>query len=159
MKRLTFLSILSHLWVQWIMLGSILADTFMLYPNIFYNVPQSLQTGMDFMKVASPHTYFPPLGAASIVTGILALALGWRFKVARYWILFSMLMIVVEGAVSMIFEWPRNEIMFIEGTKMHSAAFLQQTAHEFLIVHWFRVAFNIIASILIFIGFMRYDKS
>jgi uncharacterized membrane protein len=158
-KNITFVSILSHLWVQWIMLGSMLVNTFMLYPNIFYDVPKSLETAMEFMAVASPHTYFPPIGMASIITGILALILGWKVKSARLWIFWSMIMIVIEGAISIVFEWPRNEIMFIEGTDVHSIAFLKETAKEFVLIHSIRVVTNIVGSILIFIGFMKYYKS
>ncbi|WP_152658175.1 hypothetical protein [Oceanobacillus sp. CFH 90083] len=158
LKKFTFGSVTAHLWVQWILLGSILVDTFMLYPNIFHNIPESLELGMEFMEVASPHTYFPLLGAASILTGILALVLAWKVNSSRYWILFSILTIVLEGATSMVFEWSRNEILFIEGADIHSVGFLKQTAQEFLIVHGFRVTYNIIGSILIFIGFIKYCR-
>lgn len=158
-KNITFVSILSHLWVQWIMLGSMLVNTFLLYPNIFNDVPKSLETAMEFMEVASTHTYFPPIGMASIITGILALILGWKVKSARVWIFWSMLMIVIEGAISIVFEWPRNEIMFLEGTDVHSIAFLKETAKEFVLIHSIRVGTNIVGSILIFIGFMKYYKN
>ncbi|WP_099157677.1 hypothetical protein [Virgibacillus ndiopensis] len=158
LRKVTTLSLVSHLWIQWIMLGSILLDTFMVYPNIFQNIPESFEVSLDFMAVASPHTYFPPLGLSSIVTGILASILAWKAKHARYWNLLSMGMIFLEGVTSMIFEWPRNEIMFIEGKAVHSIEFLKQTAKEFLVVHGFRVAFNIIGSILMFIGFIKYYK-
>lgn len=157
-NNITFFSIVSHLWVQWIMLGSMFVNTFMLYPNIFHDVPRSLETGMDFMAVASPHTYFPPIGMASISTGILALILSWKVKPARKWIFWSMAMIVIEGAISIVFEWPRNEIMFIEGADVHSAAFLKETAKEFIWIHSIRVCTNIIGSILIFVGFIKYYK-
>ncbi|WP_077324827.1 hypothetical protein [Virgibacillus siamensis] len=156
LKKFTFGTVIAHLWVQWILMGSILVDTFMLYPNIFHNIPGSLELGMEFMAVASPHTYFPPLGAASILTGILALILAWNTKPARYWVLFSITMIVLEGVTSIVFEWPRNEILFIEGADIHSVRILKQTAQEFLIAHGFRVAFNIIGSILMFVGFIKY---
>ncbi|WP_096186042.1 hypothetical protein [Evansella halocellulosilytica] len=157
-RKITFISLLSHLWVQWILLGSIFLDTFMVYPNIFHDVPNSFEVSLEFMAVTSPGTYFPPLGMLSIVTGLLALILSWKVKPVRYWILFSTVMIILEGATSIVFEWPRNEIMFIEGAAVHSAEFLQQTAQEFLLVHGFRVAYNILGSIFMFIGFMKYYK-
>ncbi|MBM7587260.1 hypothetical protein JOC86_003833 [Bacillus pakistanensis] len=157
-QKSAFLSILSHLWVQLILLGSILLDTFMVYPNIFHDIPRSFETALDFMEVASPHTYFPPLGLLSWVTGLVAVILGWSVKSARYWILGSVIMMFCEGLSSMVFEWPRNEIMFIEGVNVHSVEFLKQTAQEFLVVHGFRVAFNLMGSVLIFIGFMKYYK-
>lgn len=84
------------------------------------------------MAVASLHTYFPPLGAASIITGVLALILAWRTKQARYLILFSILIIVLEGATSILFEWARNKILFIEGADVHSVEFLKQNGKRIL---------------------------
>jgi uncharacterized membrane protein len=156
MKRiLSVASVLSHLWVQWIILGSILMNTFMVYPNIFYDIPNSLNTAMDFMKVASPHTYFPPLGFISWLTGVLAIVFGWKYKQARYWIIVSVLLMFAEGAASIVWEWPRNEIMFIEGPAIHSAPYLKQVYDEFILVHWFRVLCNAAGSIMIFVGFLK----
>ena len=76
------------------------------------------------------------------MTGAGALILGWRVESARHWILFSLLMIVGEGLFSVAFFWPRNEIMFIEETAVHSAEFLRQTASEFQTLHWARVVFK-----------------
>ncbi|PYI53410.1 hypothetical protein [Paenibacillus flagellatus] len=153
--KLPILTVTSHLWVQWILLGSMLLNTFMVYPNIFHDIPNSLETAMDFMKVASPHTYFPPLGFISWVTGIIAVLFSWRRKNARMWIVLSVLMMFAEGAASVIWEWPRNEIMFIEGAAVHSADVLQQAYNEFIIVHWFRLLCNAAGSIFIFMGFLN----
>src|SRR3712207_1440522 len=107
------------------------------------------------MSVRAPSDFFPPLGFLSWITGIGALLSGWRVKSARYWILFSLIMIVCEGLVSMTVFWPRNEIMFIEGSAVHSAEFLRQTAQEFQTLHWSRLAFNAAASASIFVGFVQ----
>jgi hypothetical protein len=89
-------------------------------------------------------------------SGAGALILGWRVKSVRYWTLLSVLIIVCEGVFSMTFFWPRNEIMFIEGTAVHSAEFLRQVAREFQTLHWARVAFNVAACASIFVGYMRF---
>ncbi|OIU71676.1 hypothetical protein [Rossellomorea aquimaris] len=157
-KKVGYYSVLSHLWIQWIMLGGILLNTFMVYPNIFHNVPETLESSMDWMQIASPHTYFPPLGFVSILTGVLAGIFVWKVKPARKWVLFSLLAIILEGAASIVFEWPRNEIMFIKGADVHSVEFLKQTVKEFKIVHWFRVMCNIFGSLFIFIGFIKFDR-
>jgi hypothetical protein len=49
--------------------------------------------------------------------------------------------------------------MFIEGTAVHSDAFLQQTAQEFQRLHWARLIFNAAGSVMIFTGFLKYYKS
>ena len=157
MKRntLTFWVILIYLWVMLILLGSIVLETFMFYPNIFADPPASFAVALQFMAVSAPSDFFPPLGFASWVTGVASVILGWRVKSARWWILGSLLMIVGEGLASMALFWPRNTIMFIEGPAVHSAEFLRQTATEFQNLHWLRVGFNAIGSVLIFTGFLK----
>src|SRR5918998_3626559 len=147
-QRITFAFALVYLWVMMILLGSIVLETFMVYPNIFHDAPRSLETTMEFMVVRGPGDFFPPLGFLSWLTGIGSLILGWRVKPARYWILGSLLLMVCQGLVSMAFFWPRNTIMFQEGTAVHSVAYLKQTAQEFQMGHWLRVAFNAAASAL-----------
>jgi len=82
--RIAFWIILAYLWVMMILLGAIVMETFMVYPNVFYDPPRSLETGLEFMAVRAPSDFFPPLGFLSWVTGIGALVLGWRVKSARY---------------------------------------------------------------------------
>ncbi len=158
LQRITFGVLLTYLWVMMILLGSIVLETWMIYPNIFNDPPASLDLAMEFMSVRSPADFFPPLGFASWVTGAASLLLGWRVKSARYWILGSLLMIIGEGIASMLLFWPRNTIMFIEGTAVHSVEFLRQTAHEFELMHWLRVAFNVAGSALIFTGFLKFYR-
>lgn len=158
LQQISFVVILAYLWVMMILLGSIIMETFMVYPNIFHDAPASLELAMKFMSVAGPSDFFPPLGFLSWVTGAGAVLLGWRVKSARYWIVGSLLMILSEGLVSMAFFWPRNTIMFIEGTAVHSAEFLRQTAQEFQTLHWSRLAFNVVGSMLIFVGFLKFYR-
>jgi hypothetical protein len=157
-QQIAFALTLTYLWVMMILLGSILFDTLVLYPNIFHDVPRSLETAMEFMVVRGPGDFFPPLGLLSWVTGIGSLILGWRAKSARYLLLGSMIVIVCQGLVSMAFFWPRNTIMFAEGTAVHSVAYLKQTAQEFQTGHWLRVALNAAASALAFMGFLKFYR-
>ena len=157
-QGVAFPVILAYLWVMMILLGAIVLETFMVYPNIFHDPPRSLEIGLEFMAVRAPSDFFPPLGFFSWITGIGALISGWRVTPARYWILFSLIMIVCEGLVSMAVFWPRNEIMFIEGSAVHSAEFLRQTAQEFQMLHWSRLAFNAAASVSIFVGFLQFYR-
>jgi len=157
-QRITFAFTMTYLWVMMVLLGSIMFDTLVLYPDIFHDVPRSLETTMEFMVVRGPGDFFPPLGMLSWLTGIGSLVLNWREKSTRYWILGSLTMIVCQGLVSMAFFWPRNTILFTEGIAVHSAAYLQQTAQEFQTGHWVRVAFNATASALAFVGFLRFYR-
>ncbi len=157
-QQIAFVFILTYLWVMMILLGAILFDTLVLYPDVFHDVPRSLETATEFMVVRGPGDFFPPLGFLSWLTGIGSLILGWRVKPARYWILGSLLLMVCQGLVSMAFFWPRNTIMFQEGTAVHSVAYLKQTAQEFQTGHWLRVATSAAASASSFVGFLKFYR-
>jgi hypothetical protein len=150
--------IIVYLWTMMILLGAIVLETFMIYPNIFHDPPRSLEAAMAFMSVSAPNDVFPPLGFLSWVAGAGALALAWPVRQARWWIALSLLMIAADGVASIFFVWPRNQIMFVEGTAFHSAEVLRQTAWEFQTLHWLRVIFNAASAVFIFVGFVRYDR-
>lgn len=158
LQRLAFPVIVVSLWTMMILLGAIVLETFMVYPNIFHDPPRSLALAMEFLAVRGPSDVFPPLGFLSWVGGVGALALGWRVREARWWILLSVLMIVAEGVVSILFMWPRNEVMFVEGAAVHSAETLRQTAQEFQTLHWARLAFNAVSATAIFVGFVAFFR-
>ena len=157
-KQIAFAFILTYLWVVMIFLGAILFDTLIVYPDVFHDVPRSLETAMAFMVVRGPHDFFPPAGILAILTGIGSLIFGWRVKSARYWILGSVAVIFIgDFLLSMVFFWPRNTIM-TEGTAVHSVAYLQQTAQEFQTGHWLRVAMSVAASTSSFVGFLKFYR-
>lgn len=81
-------------------------ETFMIYPNIFYNAPERFEIALKFMSVTGPAQYFRPFGMLSVFIGVASLVLAWRFKPARWWVLASVVMIMCEGASSMLFFGP-----------------------------------------------------
>jgi hypothetical protein len=158
-QRLAFPVVTAYLWVMMILLGAIVLETFMIYPNVFADPPASLELAMDFMSVSAPNDFFPPLGFLSWVLGAGALVVCWRVEAARWWILISLVMIVCEGVASMLYFWPRNEIMFVEGSEVHSAEYLKQVAREFETWHWrSRMGFNALAAVSAFVGFLRFYR-
>jgi hypothetical protein len=158
-QQIAFIFILTHVWVVMIFSGGLVFDTLIVYPNVFYDVPRSLDTAMAFAVVRGPSDFFPPVGTLALLTGIGTLILGWRVKSARYWILGSVTVILVgEFLLSAVFFWPRNTIMFEEGTAVHSVAYLKQTAREFQAGHWLRLAMGATASALSFVGFLKFYR-
>lgn len=155
-QRLALPVVTAYLWVMMVLFGAIVLETFMIYPNVFAAPPESLELAMDFMSVSGPSDFFTPLGFLSWVLCAGALVLSWRVEEARWWILFSLAMIVCEGVASLLFFWPRNEIMFVEGLEVHSAEYLKQVAREFETWHWrSRMGFNTAAAVAAFVGFLR----
>lgn len=158
-RQLAFALALVYLWVVMVHFGALVFETFVVYPNIFHDVPQSLETAMTFMAVKGPHDFFPVVGSLSLVAGSGAVIAGWRVKSARYWLLGSLLIVVAgEFLLSVVYFWPRNTIMFTEGLDVHSAAYLQQVANEFQTGHWLRFGASAVASVASFVGFLKLDR-
>ena len=157
-QRLAYPVVLIYLWVMMIMLGAIVLETLMVYPNIFRSAPESLAYASGFFTEASPATFFRPLGMLSWALGIAAVILSWPVGNVRRWVVLSLLCILADGVASMLFFWPRNTIMFIEGTAVHSPEVLRQTAAQFEQLHWLRVALNAGSAVFAFIGFVALDR-
>jgi hypothetical protein len=156
LEKLGLPVVTAYLWVMMVLFGAIVLETFMVYPNVFADPPESLELSMKFLVVSGPSDFFPPLGFTTWVLGAGALILSWPVKTARWWIAFSLAMIVCEGVASILYFWPRNEIMFVEGPEMHSAEYLKHVALEFETWHWrSRMGFNALAAISAFVGFLR----
>jgi uncharacterized membrane protein len=130
----------------------------MIYPNIFYNAPERFGIALQFFSVTAPAQYFRPFGMASVVLGVIAALASWRIQSVRWWVLASLLMILCEGVSSMLFFWPRNTILFVEGAAEHTVEVLRQTAQEFQLWHWSRLAFNAASAVFIFVGFLRFYR-
>ncbi|GAA4283936.1 hypothetical protein GCM10022261_14670 [Brevibacterium daeguense] len=160
LDRITFPVAVAYLWVIMILFGAIILETVMFYPNIFADPPASLELSMDFLTVTGPNDVFPPFGMACWGFGAAALLLTLRTRNVRWWIALSLAALVAEGVVSILFFWPRNDIMFTEGLAVHSAEYLQQVAHEFQTWHWrSRMLFNGIAAVSVFIGFLNLHRN
>jgi hypothetical protein len=151
--------VLGYFWIMMILLGSVVMETFLIYPNVIHDPPASFEVALAFMAVRAPSDYFPPLGFLSWITGAGAIGAAWSTRAARYWIAASVAMIVAEGLYSMAFFWPRNTIMFIEGSAVHPAEVLRQTALEFQALHWGRVAFTATGAAFVFVGFSRLYRA
>lgn len=148
----------AYVWVTMVMLGALILETFMVYPNIFHDPPDSLILAQEFMSVSAPNTLFRPLGMLLIGSGAAALALGWTVRTARIWIALSVLMIVADGMASMVLFWPRNEIMFVEGLTMHTAEELRRVAQEFVALHWIRLVLNVASAAFGFTGLFAFAR-
>ena len=64
-QQIAFAFALSYLWVMIILLGSIVLENFMVYPNVFHDAPGSIETTMEFMVIRTLGVFFSPLGFLS----------------------------------------------------------------------------------------------
>lgn len=142
-----------YAWSMAMFFGAVLSETVILYPNIFHDVPASLETAMKFLTVIGPGQFFPRLGGGIMLVAIITIASNLKNKPAIYYLLLSfVLMALLEFLFSVFYFWPRNKIMFTEGTAMHSAETLKTVAAEFQAGHIVRLSCSFITSCLAFIG-------
>lgn len=146
--------------MQIFVLGALLSETILLYPNVFRDIPASFDDTLAFLQVTDPGAVFPPLGALTMVVGFIALGLTWRAHGTRSWLVVSLIAFILGNAVmSILFAWPRNEIMFDQGVTMHSIAYLEQVVGEFMLVHAVRIVASALASVSATIGFLKIYRS
>lgn len=156
MKRLAFFALFLYAYLQALMTGTVVFQTFVMYPNIFRDPPESLSLSMDFFKAVAPGDFFPPFGAAIVITGVLCLIVSFRHKKSFYYFLGSVLLLFGgDGILSILYFWPRNEILFIEGPAKHSAETLQLVAAEFYRAHYLRLLTSTLASIAAMVGLVQ----
>ncbi|HLS13693.1 MAG TPA: hypothetical protein VK095_04205 [Beutenbergiaceae bacterium] len=153
--KVSYAVVLVYAWLQIAFFGALAAETLLVYPNVFHDIPRSFETTMEFMQVTDPGALFPPAGAATIVFGVLALVLVWHATAVRYWLAASLVVFALgNGLFSMLFAWPRNVIMFEEGAEVHSVVYLEQVAQEFVLGHWVRLVASLATAVLAGIGYL-----
>jgi hypothetical protein len=154
-----FAFFVAHLWAMMTFLGGIGAVTFVIHPNVFHDVPRSLETTMSFAVARGPSDFLGPVGLVAILTGFVAVILGWRVRAARYGILGGVVLLILgEIVFSILFFWPRNTILFVEGTRVHPVGVLERAAWEFRAGHWLRLALAAIAAACSFLGFLDFHR-
>jgi hypothetical protein len=148
-----------YVWVAMVVFGGILVETIIIYPNVFHDVPASLAGSMEFFVVTGPADFLPPMEAVTVVAAVVTLLVVRQVPRARLWIGGSLVSLVLgESLFSMLYFWPRNDIMFEEGVAVHSVEFLRQTAMEFESGHWVRLAMSGVTAALAFTGLLRLHR-
>lgn len=157
---LTTITLVALVWASMLSFGGVAAETVMLYPNIFRDPPASLQQAREFVVVAGPSDYFPPLGAATVLTALLSTVLTWREPRLRWWVAAAAAVFVAcEFLFSALFFWPRNEIMFVDPAGTHSPEYLRQVAAEFVAGHRVRLAGGGVTAVLAFTALLRWVRA
>ncbi len=149
-----------YVWVAMVAFGAVLVETIVIYPNVFHDPPASLALSVEFFEITGPADLFRPMGALTVALAVGSVALLWRARPARRWALASLASLVLgEFLFSVVFFWPRNEIMFTEGIAVHSAEVLRQVAVEFETGHWVRLAVSGVTAALAFTAHQRFRRT
>ena len=143
-------------WLAITTFSGVLVETWLIYPNIFGDVPTSLALSSEFFSEVGPGDVFPVLGATTLVTGVVTAVVVWPWRAARLRVLAAVgVNLVGEFGFSAWFFWPRNQVMFTEGAAAHPAGELVRVAWEFETGHWLRLAMCAMTAVLAFAALLR----
>ena len=157
---LTTVSLIALVWTAMLSFGGVAAETVMLYPNIFGDAPASLDRAREFLVAGGPSDYFPPLGASVVLCSLAATVLTWRVPGLRGWIVgATAVFIACEFLFSVVFFWPRNDILFVDPVGTHTPEYLRQVAEEFVAGHWVRLVGGAVTSVLAFTALLRWVRA
>lgn len=158
-STLTTAVLIVLVWSSMMSFGGVAAETVMLYPNIFDDAPASLERAREFMVARGPSDYFPPVGAAVVLTSLAATAFTLREPRLRWWIgAAAAVFIVCEFLFSALFFWPRNQVMFVDAVGTHSPQYLRQVAQEFVAGHRVRLVGGAVTAALAFTALLRWVR-
>ncbi|WP_378739556.1 hypothetical protein [Nocardia brasiliensis] len=116
------------------------AETVLLYPNIFRDIPESLELTERFMSVVAVGDIMRPLGAVLTLCALIAAVAAVRYRVGLRWLGLSLASLVSgQFLLSILYQWPRASILFDDRDK-HNVAEIERAATEFLIGQGFRIA-------------------
>ncbi|WP_330181890.1 hypothetical protein OHB26_37045 [Nocardia sp. NBC_01503] len=124
------------------------AETMLLYPNIFHDIPDSLALTQQFMGTVAVGDIMRPLGGLLTLCALPAAYIAVRHRTARAWTASSLaFMITGQFLLSILYQWPRATILF-DDRDQHTRAEIDRAATEFLIGQGFRIAAGLAAAIL-----------
>src|SRR3954470_15859868 len=157
-QRVAYVILLAYLITMMMLLGGLLLETFMIYPNIFTDAPARFGISLQFMSVTGPAQYFRPFGMACVAFSVLGVVAAWRWRTARWWAVGSTVAIALEGISSRLYFWPLNTVLFVEGDAVHPAEVLRQASADFQTWHWSRVLLNAVSAMCILIALLRFQR-
>ncbi|MEV0252356.1 hypothetical protein AB0H76_37610 [Nocardia sp. NPDC050712] len=142
MKSITFpLTVLSvYSVVAAFAFATTAAETMLLYPNIFRDIPESLAQTEDFMSVVAVGDVMRPMGMVLTLCALAALGAALYFRRARGWVAASLVSLISgQFLLSILYQWPRASILF-DDRDQHTLGEIESAATEFLIGQGFRIA-------------------
>ena len=117
------------------------------------HIPESLHTAREYFKVVNPGTFFRIFSPLNQVLALIALVLFWKSDPgSRKFLAVALAMFVITDAFTFAYFYPRNDIMFVNGT---DASVMAKAWSEWNAMNWLR-------SLIIFTGiccsFISVDK-
>ncbi|WP_067717688.1 hypothetical protein [Nocardia yamanashiensis] len=123
------------------------AETMLLYPNIFKDIPDSLAQTQEFMSVVAVGDVMRPMGGALTLCALAAVIVALWYRIGRGWLAASLLSLISgQFLLSILYQWPRANILFDDRDK-HTRAEIDRAANEFLVAQGFRIGAALLTAV------------
>jgi len=122
-------------------------------PSWGSNIPESIQTARDYFKSGNPGKFFRVASPLNQVLALIALVLFWKSApFARLFLGIALGFYVLTDVFTFAYFYPRNEIMFINGT---DPALMSKAWSEWSAMNWLR---SLVAFAGVCASFVSLDK-
>lgn len=139
------------------LLGGAVYESIVMAPNYRNNVPESLKSIRNFMKVTTPANYFRVLSPSTMLLLIITTIVCWEFLPTRWWFLGAFAGQVITDTITYAFHYPRNKVLFID-TLSSDNDMLQKYANEWGLGNIIRIVLLVLTTTSAIIGLISLPQ-
>lgn len=160
MKRYILAILLfAHIAIMFMLLGAAVLDTFVLFPNWFHNIPDSLVVAKQFNGFRNNGAFFVPMLLIEILSGVIFLVAAWKLEPARIWVLVEVVFFIAILLLNLGFIYPRLMTVIGEGSETRALEVLQQASQELQVLIQVRLAMGLIGAAFAVFGMWRFYEN
>lgn len=124
-------------WSLWF--GGLIYEMVVVLPLWSSSLPQSvIEWNARPGYVTNPTAFHAPLAVTTVLSSLIALALGWRSK-RRMWLVISAFCAVVVLGVTIVYFFPKNDVIFKNQIAGLSGDQISEIARSWITANWGRV--------------------
>lgn len=146
-----FLWITVAAWGFW--LGGLIYETVVIMPLWSANLPNSvIEWNSRPNFIVNPTRFYLPTVITLILASLLATILNWKSSNHRIWLILSTICAVSAFVFTIIYFFPKNDILFRNQNIGLSGAEISTIAYNWILGNWIRIA-------IMFVGFFGALKA
>ncbi len=125
-------------WSLWI--GGLMYEMVVILPLWSSSLPESVvEWNARPQFVVNPTRFFAPVAITTVLSSLLGLILGWKSGNRRVWLVLSAICAVVTLAFTLIYFFPKNEVLFRNQFAGLSGEEVSIIARSWITGNWVRV--------------------
>ncbi|MCA1622924.1 MAG: DUF1772 domain-containing protein [Acidobacteria bacterium] len=125
-------------WSLWF--GGLMYEMVVILPLWSSSLPESvMEWNARPQFVVNPTRFFAPVAVTTVLSSLLGLILGWKSGNRRIWLFLSAICAIVTLAFTLIYFFPKNEVLFRNQFAGLSGEEVSIIARSWITANWVRV--------------------